>query len=399
MLSAQNFNYYLPDEKIARYPLAVRHLSKLLVFNEEIIHHATFIDIDKFLPKDSLLIFNNTRVIQARLKFHKKTGAVIEVFCLEPAATHEELIDFLNASGSVRWKCLVGNLKRWKNEEVLQKTMEVDGKNISLTARNLGVMDDVFLIEFEWDNDFSFFEVLEHFGETPLPPYLKRQADEKDKETYQTVYALHHGAVAAPTAGLHFTEEVFKKLEEKRIDKAFLTLHVSAGTFQPLKVLNPAEHPMHTEQISFSRDFIEKLLNFEGKMISVGTTSLRALESLYWYGVLLYNHSEAAFFIPKLFPYSFEKNPLSLRQSLSVIHEYMKRKDIENLNGSTEIMIYPGYRFNFGDGIITNFHQPKSTLLLLIAAFIGDSWEKIYHTALEENYRFLSYGDSMLLLR
>lgn len=394
-----SYDYPLPEERIAKYPLPVRHDSRLLIFQQGNIVHSSFLYLYKFISQKSLLVFNDTKVLQARLKFKKSTGAIIEIFCLEPLKPYEENEITTPAGRKTLWKCLIGNLKRWKSGEILTKSSSVFPGGITLTASLISDFRDGFLVEFGWNREISFMDILNIFGETPLPPYIKRAAEDADRLRYQTVYAHHNGAVAAPTAGLHFTDEVFRLLETKQIKKDFLTLHVSAGTFQPIRVLNPEAHPMHKEHLYFSKSFIENLYHHCEKIVCVGTTSLRALESLYWYGLKLRDDIRSEFFIDKLIYRNRESDQLSPKESLEMVLEYLEKNKLEGLSGCTEIFIFPTYSFHFADGLITNFHQPRSTLLMLIAAFIGDEWRKIYQSALENNYRFLSYGDSMLLLR
>jgi len=393
------YDYHLPQEKIAQYPVEPRHNSKLLFYNKGNITHHIFENIVDLLPKNSYLVFNNTKVIPARLFFQKETGAMIEIFLLKPYQPAEVVLS-MQSKNSCIWQCLIGNKKRWKRDIILEKKLE---------NTNLKVIffdEEENLVKFEWTGEINFAQMIEEVGKTPLPPYMKRQAEEKDKLTYQTVYSEKKGAVAAPTAGLHFTEKVFEDLESKGFSKDFITLHVSGGTFQPVKTENYKEHPMHSEQLHFSQKNIKNLLNNLGKIIVVGTTSMRALESLFWFGVKLLQKKvakeekkEIVFFIEKLFPYSFEKQAIpTTQESLNAVLEYMQKNGLQELFGQTEIYIFPQYQFQICKGLITNYHQPKSTLMLLVAAFIGEDWKKVYQSALEKHYRFLSYGDSSLLL-
>jgi len=398
-ISPDNYNYILPEDRIAKTPQKVRHLSKLLLYNNFKISHHQFIDLPELLPEKSMLIFNDTKVIQARLLFKKPSGSLIEIFCLEPQNNKEDIAKELLKKYTATWNCLVGNLKRWKKEIVLQKSLKIDGKDYFLEARMLRDTGNPRLIEFFWNTDHTFEEIIRIIGEMPIPPYMKRKSNDDDKTSYQTIYAVNNGAVAAPTAGLHFTDEVFKKLENKGISKEFLTLHVSAGTFQPLKAENFIDHPMHIEQMVFTKNTIINLYLNSDQLISVGTTSLRSLESLYWFGVKLKDNPHACFFIEKLFPYQKNSSEISFKNSLEIIINYLEKNNIDTLYGNTEIMIMPGYRFHYGRGLITNFHQPNSTLLLLVSAFIGQQWKIVYKTAMACNYRFLSYGDSSLLMR
>jgi S-adenosylmethionine:tRNA ribosyltransferase-isomerase len=393
--SIDQYDYVLPDESIAIYPLEQRDSAKMLVYRGGNIIHSVFKDLPAYLPGDSVLVFNNTKVIRARLFFRRNTGALIEVFCLKSLAPHQEISLAMNQKGSAVWECMAGNQKRWKEGETL--TLEFDGGvlNATLNAKHGREVD----VAFSWEpSDLSFSEVLEHAGRIPLPPYIHREPDLKDEEEYQTVYAEEGGAVAAPTAGLHFTENLIEHLKNEGVKILNLTLHVSSGTFQPVEETDVRNHKMHDEQIIFTRKMVEDLAQSERPCIAVGTTSMRALESLYWFGVKLSSGQADEFFIEKLYPYSPELPSLSPAESMNNILNWMEKKDLGELWGHTEIMIMPGYHFKMCKGLITNFHLPKSTLLMLIAAFIGDDWKKIYEEALENKYRFLSYGDGSLLL-
>ena len=391
----EDFNYILPDERIAKFPLSQRDNSKLLIYKDKEISESTFNCINEFIPSDSLLVFNNTKVIQARLVFQKETGAQIEIFCLEP----KEPADYAQAfvqNRSCTWLCLVGNSKRWKEGKLFK---EIQGAKCSV--ERIESYGETHLIRFEWDNtNLSFAEILEQYGELPIPPYLNRETEESDKETYQTIYSKIKGSVAAPTAGLHFTKEVFDSLEEKNISFEELTLHVGAGTFKPVKSETLAAHTMHTECISVKKSTIENLLKKEGGIFAVGTTSVRTLESLYYIGMTLESNPEAKIeelSISQWMPYSTNNNQLTATHSLENILNYMEKRGLEILTTYTQILIAPEYRFKIVNGMITNFHQPKSTLLLLISAFVGGNWREIYDYALKNNFRFLSYGDSSLL--
>jgi len=390
------FEYHLPEHYIAKFPLSKRDESKLLVNQNNEIIHSRFYNLPDFLPEKSLLVFNNTKVIHARFLFKKQSGAVIEVFCLEPLDNIETQLSAIHHS---EWICLVGNLKKWKNDEILSIKLNSDNQDLELRVQLIDREFNQNKVQFSWDSHHTFAEIMSVFGQVPLPPYLKREVTTQDNDSYQTIYAKHEGAIAAPTAGLHFTPEVFQKLTKKGIHAEYITLHVGAGTFQPLKSKNFTDHPMHNEKIVFSKSFIQHLYRHNGTVISVGTTSLRALESLYWYGVKLAQRTESEFFIEKLFPYDKNLPALSKKQSLENVLKYLERTNSDYLYGSTEIMIMPGYRFCFDDALVTNFHQPKSTLILLVAAFAGNNWYKIYQSALENNYRFLSYGDSSLIFK
>ncbi len=394
----KNFSYELPEERIAKYPLRQRDTSKLLCYENGAISSATFHQLPGLIPEESLLLFNNTRVIHARLLFQKPTGATIEVFCLSPCAPADYTLNFSSHEACV-WHCMIGNAKRWKNE-ALKMHIETQQANLTLTAEKVGVSNEETLVKFSWNNpNVSFSEVLELAGILPIPPYMNRPTEEKDKETYQTVYAHVEGSVAAPTAGLHFTEKVLQELCKKNIKTAEVTLHVGAGTFKPVKSENIGEHSMHTEIISVSRKTVELLANNKKPLIVVGTTSMRTVESLYYIGKKLgdkKNEIERELFVSQWEPYINTVNT-SPKEALRNILRHMQATDQQRLVAATQIMIAPGYSFHYTDAIITNFHQPQSTLLLLIAAFVGEDWKKIYNYALEHDYRFLSYGDSSLL--
>jgi len=394
-IDIEEYNYILPDERIAKYPLEKRDESKLLVFKNGVIEKSTFKNIDKYLPENNLMFVNNTKVIYARLSFRKATGSKIEIFCLNPHTPQEYNMAF-DAKGKSKWICIVGNLKKWKQGELIQ-TFEYEGRQYFIKAKYIDKIEQNHLIEFEWDNKFTFSEILMKLGEIPIPPYLNRKSEEKDKDTYQTVYSKHKGSVAAPTAGLHFTEEVFEKLKAKNITKAELTLHVGAGTFKPVKTDDVREHEMHTEYFFINREGIEKLIINLGNITAVGTTSLRSLESIYWIGVKLYNNLPDFNYVKQWETYDYETIPAEI--ALKTILSYMDNQNNDILEAMTQIIIVPGYDFKIVNQIITNFHQPKSTLLLLIAAFIGKSWKDIYKYALENDFRFLSYGDSSVLFK
>jgi S-adenosylmethionine:tRNA ribosyltransferase-isomerase len=394
-----DFTYDLPSEKIALFPLAQRDHSRLQVYRQGQITHTHFYELAQFIPAESLLVFNNTRVIPARIYFRRSSGAVIEIFLLQPENLHESIHTVMQMQGGCTWKCLIGNKKRWKEGEVLQQSIHLTGTEIQLTASLLN--RDEQLVHLQWTPaTVRFSELLPQLGEIPLPPYLNRRVTDRDQESYQTVYSVKEGAVAAPTAGLHFTEAVLASLREKGVNTDFVTLHVGAGTFQPIKATNVLQHPMHGEQIVFNQANIRLLLEKIAHIVAVGTTSMRALESLYWYGVkLLLQPADTSFFIKKLFPY--ESDPVHLPTASDALQQvllHMEQNGYEEVIGETQILIVPGYSFRLCKGLVTNYHQPGSTLLLLIAAFIGPDWRKVYAEALENNYRFLSYGDSSLLL-
>lgn len=390
ILDIQQYSYTLPPDRIALYPLEQRDQSKLLVYRKGNISHCSFTDLPEQLTSDTLLIFNNTKVIQARILFTKETGASIEVFLLHPVKPSMLLLDVMQTKESCLWKCTIGNLKRWKKGTSIMR--EIAGGNLSATL----ISGDEGLVEFKWNTGATFASIVAEVGMTPLPPYLKRQVETSDKDRYQTVYSLNEGAVAAPTAGLHFTPRIFDDLEKKGIKTDFLTLHVSAGTFQPIKEKDALRHVMHEEQIVISRTFIEKLLQSDNNIIPVGTTSMRSLESLYWYGVKLLQ-GETDFNITQEDAYALPQT-VPVPQSLNRVIEHMRENNMDEITGETAIYIRPGYTFRMCKGLITNFHQPSSTLILLIAALIGDEWRNVYDEALSRGYRFLSYGDSSLLL-
>lgn len=390
-LYIEAFNYPLEDERIAKYPLPERDHSKLLLYKQGQISEDIFYNIGKHLPDKALLVYNNTKVIQARLIFHKPTGARIEIFCLEPLNPHDYSLS-LSSTNSCEWKCLVGNLKKWKDNHI---SMPI-GNNRMLIAERLESQGNTRRIRFSWnDETLSFAEILEQLGELPIPPYLNRATEENDKRTYQTVYSKIKGSVAAPTAGLHFTDKVLDGLRKNGISMTEVTLHVGAGTFQPVKVEDANQHTMHTETIAVERKAIEEIRNHLGNIIAVGTTSVRTLESLYFLGCI--DWEEELPTVSQFAPYlsTFTETP---DEALDKLLEKMSRLHMETLHASTQIMIKPGYVFRIVDGMITNFHQPKSTLLLLVSAFIGKDWEKVYQYALNHGFRFLSYGDSSLLL-
>lgn len=389
-LNINDFTYELPADRIALYPLEKRDQSKLLVYQHGRIAHERFPSLVHFLPDNALLFFNDTKVIPARLHFAKETGATIEIFLLHPVTPSSLVAEAMQAQTQSSWKCTIGNLKRWK-DDVLVKELG----NSTLEARLLNREEGI--VEFRWTENISFAEIITRSGETPLPPYLKRKPESSDRDRYQTVYAHYEGAVAAPTAGLHFTEDVLQALKTKGIVTDYVTLHVSAGTFQPVKVQNAAEHTMHNEQVLVSRNNINNLLL--GKfIIPVGTTSMRTLESLYWYGVKLQENPEAIFTIQQHDPYQPHTSLPSTQHALEAVAAYMDRNQLDILTGETSIYIMPGYTFRICKGLVTNFHQPGSTLILLVAAFVGDDWKTIYEQAMTNDYRFLSYGDSSLLL-
>jgi S-adenosylmethionine:tRNA ribosyltransferase-isomerase len=398
----ENLTYILPENFIAKYPLKDRNSSKLLIYNGGKITHKVFKDLPSLIPQSTLMVFNDTRVVQARLLFEKASGSKIEIFCLQPHEPAEYYQAFQQHS-EVIWKCLVGNAKKWKSGFLEMKVKLVKGKHnhtISLRAEKTGRDKDAFLIRFQWHpGDISFGEILEVAGRTPIPPYLKRDAEPGDKQTYQTVYSLIDGSVAAPTAGLHFTDAVLEQIDRKGIDRLNLTLHVGAGTFQPVSTDDPAKHPMHAEHFYVSRRAIQTLLDHPGEITAVGTTTTRLLESIYWLGLRLADHTgsgDLPIFLDQWEAYDIP--PGNRRESLRQILRYMEENGMEILEGITRLMIIPGYTFQMVNRMITNFHQPGSTLLMLVAAFIGEDWKKVYDYALANNFRFLSYGDSSLII-
>ena len=398
-IKISDFDYPLPDERIAKFPLPVRDQSKLLVYRHGEVSQDVFTSLPSYLPSGSLMIFNNTKVIQARLHFRKETGALIEVFCLEPIQPNDYVLSF-QQTRKCSWLCMIGNLKKWK-EGSLSREIEIKGKTVLLTATRGECRGTSHWIDFEWNDDsFTFADILEIVGELPIPPYRNRETQESDKETYQTVYSKIKGSVAAPTAGLHFTERVLNSLKEKDIDLEELTLHVGAGTFKPVKSEEIEGHEMHTEYISVHKQTIEKLIAHHGEAIAVGTTSVRTLESLYYIGLILSQNpdaSEEELHVKQWTPYE-NKIEMSTVESLQHILNYLNRHEMETLDTSTQIIIAPGYQYNIVKAMVTNFHQPKSTLLLLVSAFVKGDWRAIYNYALANGFRFLSYGDSSLLI-
>lgn len=396
------FNYPLPDERIAKFPLPVRDQSKLLLYRHGEVTEDIFTSLPDYLPANSLMIFNNTKVIQARLHFHKETGALIEVFCLEPIQPNDYALNFQQTEHAA-WLCMIGNLKKWK-EGALKREITVKGKPLTLTAERGACHGTSHWVDFRWNNpEITFADILEVFGELPIPPYLNRETQESDKKTYQTVYSKIKGSVAAPTAGLHFTPRVLDALREKGVALEELTLHVGAGTFKPVKSEEIEGHEMHTEYISVNRSTLEKLVAHEGKAIAVGTTSVRTLESLYHIGVTLLhnpNATEEDLHVKQWQPYetSLETAATPAVDALQAIIAYLDRHHMETLHSSTQIIIAPGYEYRIVKAMVTNFHQSQSTLLLLVSAFLHGDWRKIYDYALAHDFRFLSYGDSSLLI-
>lgn len=398
-IKIEDYNYSLPKEKIAQFPLDNRHDSKLVILDEN-INENVFFNINEYLPENSLLISNDTKVIQARILFQKPSGANIEIFCLEAVFPSNDFQLVFEETKKCRWKCLLGNSKKWKSG-TLSKTITINNADILLSIKKISTEGNSWIIEFNWDSDNSFAQIIESAGIVPLPPYMNRDAIDSDKERYQTIYALNKGSVAAPTAGLHFTDEVVKKLDEKNIKREYVTLHVGAGTFKPVSSELVKDHEMHSEQIIITRNLIENIIKYEANIISVGTTTLRTLESIYWIGVKLL--VEDINEIPKVNQwdpyddkYSFD---IPLEKSLRAIIQFMDVNNIDEVKSSTQLIIIPSYKIRTANALITNFHQPKSTLLLLVASFIGEKWKDVYEYCLNNNFRFLSYGDSCLFFR
>ncbi len=400
-LSIIDFNYHLPEEKIALYPLEERSLSKLLVYKDGKIQHEQFKNIGEFLPEKSFLVFNNTKVIHARLFFRKDSGALIEVFCLDPhlPSNYEESF---SSNINCQWVCMIGNAKKWKEGKLTRK-IEINGKEIDFNCEIKNKIDGKFIIEFSWNNtSISFSEILDIAGILPIPPYLNRETEASDEERYQTIYAKNSGSVAAPTAGLHFSEEIIQQLLSNQHKKIELTLHVGAGTFKPVSASKMEEHLMHRETVIFSLDNIKEILEQlknQTPIIPVGTTSCRSLESLFWHALKVKLGIAVCheLLVKQWDPYDLECNYSSV-EVLEYLVQQLELKSCKELSGTTELMIAPTYQFKIIKGLITNFHQPQSTLLLLVAALVGENWINIYEAALKENYRFLSYGDSSLLL-
>lgn len=406
----EEYNYPLPDERIAKYPLAQRDQSKLLIYRNGQVSEDRFYRVGEYLPADSLLIYNNTRVIQARLEFHKQSedgtqGARVEIFCLEPLEPHDYQLS-LGSTDGCTWKCMIGNAKKWKTGALALPVVLPSGEEVKLLAEKGAQTGNTFAVNFSWEGaSVSFAEILDAVGELPIPPYLNRKTEESDKTTYQTVYSRIKGSVAAPTAGLHFTDDVLDGLRQRGIQTAEVTLHVGAGTFQPVKVADANQHTMHTEIIAVPKTTIQTIIENLGHIVAVGTTSMRTLESLYFLGVQLHDtlHSTPhtlhhTLSVAQFEPYEMA-HTLSTYEALQAIVEYLEQTGQDTLHAETQIMIKPGYVFHVVDQLITNFHQPKSTLLLLVSAFVGGDWHTIYDYALANDFRFLSYGDSSILFR
>ncbi|MBA2407946.1 MAG: S-adenosylmethionine:tRNA ribosyltransferase-isomerase [Chitinophagales bacterium] len=405
-LSIHDFTYVLPTDRIAQQPLQARDESKLLVYDSGKIEENIFSNIINYLPEGATIVFNDTKVIHARLIFKNENGAAIEIFLLEPLEPFRDMQLAIFQYSECVWRCFVGNVKKWR-EEFLSKKIIIGNEEGNLTATLKGKIENDFLIYFSWKPEtLSFAKVLGAAGYVPLPPYIKRSADQRDEEHYQTVYAFQDGSVAAPTAGLHFTEKLFNKLYEINLHPLFITLHVSAGTFKPVKSEIMSGHEMHAEQFVVKKELIMQLLSRKDQpVIAVGSTCCRTLESLYWLGVKLLRTTDADIndapvFVGQWEPYELSENiHVSIEESLNAVLNLFEKKKVNQLIGETKLIIAPGYKLKLVDGLITNFHLPQSTLLLLIAAFIGDDWKKVYEYALNQNFRFLSYGDSSLLWR
>ena len=394
----EDYNYSLPEERIAKYPLEHRDSSKLLMYKDGEVSDYTFTSLPDILPGDSLMVFNDTKVVPARLHFQRDSGAHIEIFCLEPIMP-EEYVSMFAVSDRCQWKCIVGNVKRWKNDllSLSNPLNDNDIREMNLKARLVERLGETSIVEFTWDNGAPFSKVLEACGSIPIPPYLNRETEDIDLERYQTLYARYRGSVAAPTAGLHFTSNVLEAIRSKNISTDTVCLHVGAGTFLPVKSSLVSEHTMHKEPFVVTLDFLEKLLAAKGKVIAVGTTSVRTLESLYYIGVSCIE-TGAPREVGQWDPYSREYE-YPVEDALAAIVRYLKDNGIDELRAGTRIIIVPGFRFRVVDILVTNFHQPQSTLLLLISAFVGGNWRTIYDYALKHDFRFLSYGDSSVLFR
>ena len=407
-ISINDYTYALPDEKIAAFPLKERDASKLLVYKEGIISEDIYKNIAQYIPDKSLLVFNNTKVIQARILFQKQTGGVIEVFCLEPYETINEYSVVMGKKATVRWKCMIGGASKWKcgnlHKEIYAAENPLENIAVKLTAYLVEKLSDAYVIEFSWQpNEYNFAEVLGIFGDIPLPPYIKRKPETADKERYQTIYAKHQGSVAAPTAGLHFTDEIFESFQKKHIANTYVTLHVGAGTFKPVKASSMHGHEMHSEWMEVSIETIEQFISNEfNNIIAVGTTSMRTIESLYWMGVKTILFPEITLAELQIYQWDVYEAPLSetnirSADALTALLQWMKKNKQHRILTPTQILIAPGYQFKIANAIITNFHQPQSTLLLLVAAIAGNDWRKMYDYAMENDFRFLSYGDGSLI--
>lgn len=396
-ISILDFTYELSAERIALHPLAERDASNLLIYKNSIIQQDVYKNITAYLPADSLLIFNNSKVIKARIRFKKNSGGIIEIFCLEPYEAVNEYSTVMNKKGSVKWKCMIGGVSKWKERE-----LAISNGQLAIKAKLIEKLSDAYVVEFLWTPaDLSFAEVLETFGDTPLPPYIKRDTEATDTERYQTIYAKDEGSVAAPTAGLHFTSAIFNSLAKKNIETDFVTLHVGAGTFKPVKAATMQLHEMHAEWIDVSVAMIENLIaQLHKTIVAAGTTSVRTLESLYWLGVkanLQPTIKQLSITQWEVYETPLANCNITATEALSSLLNWLKHNNYKKLFTQSQILIAPGYKFKIANAIITNFHQPQSTLLLLVAAAIGDDWQKVYSYAMQNNFRFLSYGDGSLL--
>lgn len=399
-ISINDYSYELPDHRIAYFPASERDNSRLLIYKDTDIREDKYRNIAAYLPEGSLLVFNNSKVINARIRFEKNTGGIIEVFCLEPIGRLTNYDEALKQAGRNTWKCFIGGVSKWK-EGKLKKEISIKGAIVSLYAEMKTKLPDAYEIEFTWSpSAYSFAEIIEQSGDIPLPPYIKRETEINDENRYQTIYARHEGSVAAPTAGLHFTEHIFSSLKKKNIECEQVTLHVGAGTFKPVKSITMQEHEMHAEWIDVSVESIKKILEKKGETIAVGTTSLRTIESLYWLGVKAYLNPDTDKL--DLSQWEVYDQPLanckiSTAESLQSLVSWLEKKGLEHFFTQTQILITPGYTFRVASALITNFHQPQSTLLLLVAAAVGNEWKKVYDYAMNHDFRFLSYGDGNLL--
>lgn len=411
-IKIEDFQYELPDERIARFPLAERDQSKLLIYKDGQIEEEIFEQVSTHLPENALLLFNQAKVVHARLHFRKSTGGKIEIFCLEPDSRYPDISTAMTQKNEVHWKCILRGASKWKDDSPLELKATYSSatgeKTIKAEARKVSREGQSFIIHFKWETDnseqISFSEFLEHAGNIPIPPYLKRKAEESDEERYQTIFAKSEGSVAAPTAALHFTPKILEQLPSKNINLAKLTLHVSAGTFMPVKSETMAGHEMHAEWIEISLDTLQKVahqLQTKNKIIGIGTTSARTLESIYWIGIQILRKqwkADQKIAVPQWYTYEEESNFTGL-EAVNALIDYYKTNQLQNLITQTKLIIVPGYQFRLVDGLITNFHQPSSTLLLMISALVGEDWKKIYDYAMDNDFRFLSYGDGSLLWR
>ena len=394
-INITDYTYDLPDNRIAKYPLKNRDASKLLIYKNSEISQAVFSDLPEIIPHNSLLVFNNSKVIRARLKFQKETGATIEIFCLEPIVPADVQQAF-ETTKTTQWKCIIGNAKRWKTG-VLSQEIDIKGNKTTVSVEKKKQNGQSYIIEFSWDSKkLSFADIIQNIGTVPIPPYLNRKSESVDDKRYQTVYSKHKGSVAAPTAGLHFTNGLLNKLQQEKTSILNITLHVGAGTFKPVQSKTIADHDMHTEHFVVEYDALEEILQKRDRVIAVGTTTVRTLESLYWLGVKLLDGADISEGIHQWDPYNLPDN-YSVEETLTALKDYMKKNKLSYFNSKTAIIIVPGYNFKIVKTLITNFHQPKSTLLLLIGAFIGETWRDVYNYASENDFRFLSYGDSSIL--